>query len=214
MYGEKDNLSLEESMAEGFREYVMTRQKKGLLNKIKNFFEDLWIKISNWNKLQPHLISYYQSINEGKYANKIDSISSIKDLRSENNIKYRISSNTQVKPGVTELFESNPELANAVYSKILTNPGISAENLLFLLERENIVEKDCTGGGKLKAEKGLATSFTKGSQWEIVKDLKGYPSHAQGGVDIKLGKDGFSFARNGGEIKAAYGLVLPKIKQL
>lgn len=89
IYGEKDNLSLEENMAESFREYVMTRQKKGLFNKIKNFFEDLWIKISNWNKLQPHLISYYQSINEGKYANKIDSISSIKDLRSEDNIKSR-----------------------------------------------------------------------------------------------------------------------------
>ena len=115
-------------------------------------------------------------------------------------------------PQVVQLFESNPELANAVYSKLLTNSGLSAENLLSLLEKENIVEKDCTGGGKLKAEKGLITSFTKGSQWEIVKDLKGYPSHAQGGIDIKLDKDGFSFARGEEVIKAAHGLVLPKIK--
>ena len=113
---------------------------------------------------------------------------------------------------VEELFEDNPELTNSVYSKILTNPNISAKNLLSLLEKENIVEKDCFGGGKLKAEKGLVTSFTKGSQWEIVKDLKGYPSHAQGGVDIKLGKDGFSFARGSRQIMAAHGLVLPKIK--
>lgn len=118
---------------------------------------------------------------------------------------------SQITEPVAKLFESNPELAHAVYSKLLTNSGISAENLLSLLEKDNVVEKDCTGG-KLKAEKGLVTSFTKGSQWEIVKDLKGYPSHAQGGVDIKLGKDGFSFARNEGLIKAAHGLVLPAIK--
>ena len=68
MYGDKDNLSLEEAMAEGFREYVMTRQEGGLLNKIRSFFKDLWIKVSNWKKLQPHLIAYYQMINEGKYA--------------------------------------------------------------------------------------------------------------------------------------------------
>ena len=65
------------------------------------------------------------------------------------------------------------------------------------------------------AEMGMrGDKFTKGSQWEVVKDLKGYPSHANGGVDIKLGSDGFSFSRNGSEIKAAHGLVLPKINSL
>ena len=59
---------------------------------------------------------------------------------------------------------------------------------------------------------GRGSNFTKGSKWEIVKDLKGYPSHAQGGVDIKLGKDGFSFTRDNGVIEAKHGLVLPKIK--
>lgn len=78
------------------------------------------------------------------------------------------------------------------------------------LEKEGLLEIDCKG--KFKAEKGIRGKFTKGSQWEIVKDLKGYPSHAQGGIDVKLGKDGFSFKGNGGDIKAAYGLVLPKIK--
>lgn len=80
MYGDKDNLSLEEDMAEGFRDYMISRQEKGLLNKIKNFFRDLWIKVSNWKKLQPHLIAYYQMINEGKYAEASYEVSSI-DLR-------------------------------------------------------------------------------------------------------------------------------------
>lgn len=60
LYGEKDNLSLEEDMAEGFREYVTTRQNAGLLGKIKNFFKDLWIKVTNWNSVRPHLTAYYQ----------------------------------------------------------------------------------------------------------------------------------------------------------
>ena len=70
LYGEKDNLSLEEDMAEGFREYVTTRQNAGLLGKIKNFFKDLWIKVTNWNSVRPHLIAYYQMINRGEYSNK------------------------------------------------------------------------------------------------------------------------------------------------
>lgn len=49
-----------------------------------------------------------------------------------------------VKPGVSELFESNPELADAVYSKILTNSGLSAENLLSLLLKDNLIEKQCS----------------------------------------------------------------------
>lgn len=50
----------------------------------------------------------------------------------------------QIKPGVEELFESNESLANAVYSKILTNSGLSAENLLTLLLKDNLIEKQCS----------------------------------------------------------------------
>lgn len=70
LYGEKDNLSLEEDMAEGFREYVTTRQNAGLLGKIKNFFRDLCIKVTNWNSIRPHLTAYYQMINRGEYSNR------------------------------------------------------------------------------------------------------------------------------------------------
>ena len=57
-------------MAEGFREYVTTRQNAGLLGKIKNFFKDLWIKVTNWNSVRPHLTAYYQMINRGEYSNR------------------------------------------------------------------------------------------------------------------------------------------------
>lgn len=70
LYGEKDELSLEEDMAEAFREYVMTREKANLGQRILNFFKDLYIKVTNWEKLQPSLTSLYQQINEGKYASQ------------------------------------------------------------------------------------------------------------------------------------------------
>lgn len=69
-YGDKSEVELEENMAEGFREYVTTRQNAGLLDKIKNFFKDLWIKVTNWNSVRPHLTAYYQMINKGKYSNR------------------------------------------------------------------------------------------------------------------------------------------------
>lgn len=81
LYGEKDNLSLEEDMAEGFREYVTTRQNAGLLGKIKNFFKDLWIKVTNWNSVRPHLTAYYQIINRGEYSNRELPIETISQAR-------------------------------------------------------------------------------------------------------------------------------------
>lgn len=86
LYGEKDNLSLEEDMAEGFREYVTTRQNAGLLGKIKNFFKDLWIKVTNWNSIRPHLTAYYQMINRGEYSNRelpIETLSQAKARQEE-----------------------------------------------------------------------------------------------------------------------------------
>lgn len=60
------------------------------------------------------------------------------------NVPFKIASSTNIKPGVAELFESNPELANQVYSKILANSRISGENLLSLLLKDNIIEKQCS----------------------------------------------------------------------
>lgn len=68
LYGDEDTLSLEEDMAEGFREYIMTRQSNNLRDKIKAFFEDLYTKVKNWLGLKPHLISYYYNINKGRYS--------------------------------------------------------------------------------------------------------------------------------------------------
>lgn len=81
LYGEKDNLSLEEDMAEGFREYVMTRQNRGLGKRILDFFKELFTKVTNWNNIRPSLIDYYRRINEGKYADSTFKVPTISKLR-------------------------------------------------------------------------------------------------------------------------------------
>jgi hypothetical protein len=76
------------------------------------------------------------------------------------------------------------------------------------LEKEGLLEIDCKG--KLKAEKGLVTSFTKGGKWKIIKDLKGYPIHKEGGVDLTIGKNGVSIKNGNIQFTAKHGLVIPK----
>jgi hypothetical protein len=83
IYGEKDNISLEEDMAEGFREYVMSRDSRGLGRRILDFFKELLAKITNWKYLKPNLYSYYRMINEGKYTKESLRSSSTTNLREE-----------------------------------------------------------------------------------------------------------------------------------
>jgi ABC-type uncharacterized transport system substrate-binding protein len=73
------------------------------------------------------------TIDEFQSKNNTDEFPSIEDLNK-----------SSTKVGVEELFDENPELANQVYSKILTNSGISGENLLSLLLKDNIIEKQCS----------------------------------------------------------------------
>ena len=82
-YGNRTYMELEDMMAEDFREYVMRRNTKNIFKRIGNFFEDLFIKVRNWNRIQPHLTGYYQMINNGIYARSQSSISREELLRKE-----------------------------------------------------------------------------------------------------------------------------------
>ena len=66
-FGNKDRISLEEDMAEEFREYVMTQEDRGLGRKILDFFKNLFAKVTHWKYVKPSLNSYYRMINQGKY---------------------------------------------------------------------------------------------------------------------------------------------------
>jgi len=91
---------------------------------------------------------------------------------------------------------------------ILQGNQTNIEEIITHLEKDKLLEIDCKG--KLKAEKGLATSFTKGGKWKVIKDLKGYPTHKEGGVDLTIGKDGVSIKNGNTQFTAKHGLVIPK----
>ena len=107
-----------------------------------------------------------------------------------------ISNDKNIKPGVSELFEQNPELANKVY-----------EALGFKTIDENEITYTDEEGNPC-AKMGL-TNTVKGTDWKIVKDFKGKPKHSNGGVDITISDKGVTMRRGGKDIKAKYGLLIP-----
>lgn len=83
-----DNLSLEEELAEDFREFVMQGGKdtRSLGRKIIDFFKSLFIKTKYWKDFRPSSIYYFRAINEGKYAGR-DNTDSFDTDRP--NVRYR-----------------------------------------------------------------------------------------------------------------------------
>ncbi|HNQ20407.1 MAG TPA: hypothetical protein PKI46_05030, partial [Bacteroidales bacterium] len=91
---------------------------------------------------------------------------------------------------------------------ILQGNQTNVEEIITQLEKDGLLEIDCKG--KLKAEKGLVTSFVKGGKWKVIKDLKGYPTHKEGGVDLTIGKNGVTIKNGNTQFTAKHGLVIPK----
>jgi len=64
------------------------------------------------------------------------------------------------------------------------------------------------------AKRGLNLDFTPGGSWTLEKDLKGYPTHAQGGVDLRFDSDGVAFHNGTHHVKASCGLCLPSLNKM
>jgi len=137
-------------------------------------------------------------------------------------VYFQINQSQQKQNQIQEVFNEYPELSKIgtveQYASYLDtifpdSKVIEMDNSLYIsvlnqLEQENKIEKDCSG--KLKAEKGLQTNFTKNGEWKIIKDLKGYPTHKEGGVDLTIGKNGVSIKNGNTQFTAQHGLVIPK----
>lgn len=130
-----------------------------------------------------------------------------KPLVSENKVKFISKSTMLFDNNVSDLQQIIPNFNENVkeeYNKFInTLPfDILSDDL------KNNPEEMVNEENQPCAEKGLKTEkFTPDSKWTIIQDLKGMPSHKQGGVDLKFGKDGISFSKNNVDIKAKYGLV-------
>lgn len=109
--------------------------------------------LTNWNNFSANTNFTVHNSQAIDFKEKLVSAFGAENVRtavriSEDSVKFDVAKpqfavENNIKPGVPELFESNPELANSVYSKILTNSGLSAENLLSFLLKDNLIEKQC-----------------------------------------------------------------------
>lgn len=173
------------------------RDKKDLTkdtNVPSDLFEDIYIEsqTQGWTKEQfekekAKLIEEYGLKTKVKSENQF-----LQLLNKDNNwVTFFIKSIIQdtTKQTITEVQESDVE------AKVKE------------LEKEGLLEIDCKG--KLKAEKGLQTNFTKGGRWKIYEIFEG-KSHKQGGIDINIKNNQISFTNKNGSIKAKYGLVISK----
>lgn len=86
-YGDLSNSQLEEAMAEGFREYVMSQDTQSLGTKIIGFFKELFAKVTNWNSLRPSLTEYYRNINEGHYSNITYKVPSLQEMGNQEGVQ-------------------------------------------------------------------------------------------------------------------------------
>ena len=64
------------------------------------------------------------------------------------------------------------------------------------------------------AKRGLNMDFTPGGSWSLEKDLKGYPTHAQEGVDLRFDDTGIQFHNGTHHVKASCGLCLPSLNKM
>lgn len=71
---------------------------------------------------------------------------------------------------------------------------------------DGVVEQKCKTSSKKKAANGLSTGIKAGGVWTIVKDLAGYPTHEDGGVDLVINRGGVFLNNNGKDVKAENGL--------
>lgn len=146
-------------------------------------------------------VSIYQRENNTLNFPSIDEIKSIAEKHvNENPELASISTPEQYSQYLDTILPDSKveEIDNSLYISVLNQ-----------LEQENIIEKDCTGGGKLKAEKGLQTNFTRGGKWKIYEIFEG-KSHKQGGIEINIKNNQINFTNKNGSIKAKYGLVISK----
>lgn len=108
---------------------------------------------------------------------------------------------------INDLFITPQQKQQAIelYAQYLDTKKDSLDDLIDKLIREGVITAEDENGNTC-AESGLTTSV-KGSNWKIVKDLKG-PSHKLGGIDLTIGNDGISFKRNNSDVKAKNGLLI------
>lgn len=163
-----------------------------------------WRKYFNVVTDMDTMIGIYGYVNEKEgYTQSEDTLQQLLQLIKNHVNEFKIE----------DITPQQKQQATFMFSEFLDVYLQDFEQVEKILKEENIIEKDCSGGGKLKAEKGLQTNFTKGGKWKIYEIFEG-KSHKQGGIDINIKNNQISFTNKNGSIKAKYGLVISKENKL
>ena len=126
------DLAIEEKIAEEAEnskdEIVAKTPLQKFIQSIKNLLRNIFKERDKISRL-------LRDMNQGRLNSNYKN-------NTNQDIKYQLSK--EQLDAIDNVFDENPELANEVYSKILTNSGLSAKNLLSLLLKENLIEKQCS----------------------------------------------------------------------
>lgn len=110
MWGDLSESELEEKMAEEFREYTMGVRNKSLGKRILDFFKTLISKVTSWGRIKPYTYSFYQQINEGRFAGRSETAlrAPIKSLQFEG-LKKGVRSMLEAKGWTSEKWDEISE---------------------------------------------------------------------------------------------------------
>lgn len=90
-YGQSlDNAALTEAMAEDFRMYVQSYDKNDWRGKLKKFFEELFVKVTNWLTGRNKIEMLFQNINNGKFAERPLNLQKAEKLVNNREESFRI----------------------------------------------------------------------------------------------------------------------------
>jgi hypothetical protein len=99
----------------------------------------------------------------------------------------------------TNILLNNKDAISSAYLQLL-----DVDRIMEQVTWTNTEDEICAANGLTK------NNVTKGSEWSIISDLKGAPSHKQGGIDLKIKDNSVHFTKNNTTIKAEHGLIISK----
>ena len=141
----------------------------------------------------------------------------ITDLRAKEQAEYDAMSDPNDQKKRDEIYDRYDKLISPLLGegKATEAPKVIAEIAKPFLNIDRLVAKGFvkyvdSKTGKPCAKFGMRdNAFSRGGQWEIIKDLKGYATHEKGGVDLTIDSKGVRMGGPDSKLYAADGLLMP-----
>lgn len=189
-------------------------------------FEDGWLvtKKANANNYLRNGGSLYRKLfsdlNGAVYGKINPNVSNIyNDLDLDFNYDVNIAKN-KLKEARKEFSQNQTKDTSVIKNEAKTSNEVSFPN--YSENELNSLLDDLLSNGELEytndegmpcAKAGVMFKGKSTGKWRLSEDLKGYPSHSRGGVDLEFGEDGVSILRDGGKIriKAQDGLFIDTV---